>query len=160
MLKDNTTYINHITLTTGHTRRSYRREVSHEIIATLQPMILALAQSGEATLPIDDGEWRIDGPQMGKSCRVWTVWHRDNSPICTIGLATKSRCGGEIWRALHDMPMPPDDVVITDRGDVPAAPWLAVRLHIGAALHPDCQPWLGDFERCLAWAWIEHRSEK
>lgn len=149
-------YLNHITLTTSHTRRSYRHEVSSETIAALQPMITELAQSGKATIPIDDGAYWLNGPDMGHACTVWTVWHRDNSPICTIGLATRSRCAGEIWRALHDMKMPEGDTVATDRGDVPASPWLAARLHIGASLHPDCQPWLSDFERCLAWSWIEY----
>ena len=48
----------------------------------------------------------------------------------------------------------------TSRGDVPAevtvllAPWLAVITHPTLAAHLGATEWLGDFERCVAWAWI------
>ena len=43
--------------------------------------------------------------------------------------------------------------------DLPA-PWLVVDLYlISLAADPDAAAWLGDAERCIAWAWIETRPE-
>lgn len=39
--------------------------------------------------------------------------------------------------------------------ECPGEPWCAVRLEPGIALYPETAHWLGDFERCLAWAWLE-----
>ena len=144
-------YLNHIVLSTGHTRRSYRSEVTDDVISMLRPVVLALRQDQRPNLSIPD--YWINGPAMGHACVIWTIWHSDGSPIATIGLANRSRCGAQIWRALHEMETP--DKIATHPGDVPAAPWLAVRLHIGASMHLDCMEWLGDFQRCFAWAWIE-----
>jgi len=147
-------YLNHITLTTGHTRRSYRSEVADDVICKLRPMVLALRQGQRADLPIPD--YWINGPSMGHACIVLTVWHSDGSKVATIALATRSRCGAQVWRAMHEML---SDKIATHPGDVPASPWLATRLHVGSSLHSDCLDWIGDFHRCLAWAWIEHTDD-
>lgn len=60
------------------------------------------------------------------------------------------------WRSLHRRP---------SRNGVPApqepeAPWCAVLLHKTLPLGGDATLWLGDFERCVAWAWIEMRREQ
>ena len=40
----------------------------------------------------------------------------------------------------------------------PAEPWCAVLIHLTLALaDPSASAWLGDFERCVAWAWV-HRA--
>jgi hypothetical protein len=46
----------------------------------------------------------------------------------------------------------------TDRDEVPPEPWCAARIEVGSLAFPDEMLWLGDFERCLAWAWLELRS--
>lgn len=45
----------------------------------------------------------------------------------------------------------------TKAGDHPPAPWLLAMLHMPIMQHPEMIGWLGDLERCIAWAWIaEH----
>lgn len=48
----------------------------------------------------------------------------------------------------------------TEPGDPPRPPWLAVRME---AMAPSIPPadllWLADFERTLAWAWLDHVAD-
>ena len=37
----------------------------------------------------------------------------------------------------------------------PEPPWCAVEIHPALALYPAAAEWLGDFERCVAWAWVD-----
>jgi hypothetical protein len=37
-------------------------------------------------------------------------------------------------------------------------PWCAVILTPNAARQIDQMDWLGDFERCLAWAWLDKQK--
>lgn len=39
----------------------------------------------------------------------------------------------------------------------PDAPWCAVRLELGILADLPAAEWLGDFERCLAWTWLERQ---
>jgi len=36
----------------------------------------------------------------------------------------------------------------------PPVPWCAVSVHTPVGAFPEALDWLGDFERCIAWAWI------
>jgi hypothetical protein len=75
-------------------------------------------------------------------------------PVITIGIAAKSRCSAKLWQMLHNHAMPGIPVK-TDINAPPSAPWCAARIEGGLAHYPGAAAWLGDFERCLAWAWIE-----
>jgi hypothetical protein len=39
--------------------------------------------------------------------------------------------------------------------DRPQTPWCAAKLMPGLSAYPAAAMWLGDMERCVAWAWIE-----
>jgi len=54
---------------------------------------------------------------------------------------------------LHDVKPNVGDPL--DFGALPQAPWCAARLETGLALYPGAAVWLGDYERLVAWAWIE-----
>lgn len=41
--------------------------------------------------------------------------------------------------------------------DQPDAPWCAVVLHPSLSAYRGDVEWMGDFERCIAWAWITRR---
>ena len=86
-------------------------------------------------------------------CLVATVW-RDGPPsvvMASIGVAAHSRCGATIWRALHTWGKVP---VVTDPDRCPPEPWVAVALDTLDPTEPALE-WLGDFERCLAWAFCD-----
>lgn len=156
-----TRHLAHITLTTGHSRRSWRREVGDDTIALLQPLLADVLAGRQVAVPGDVGDYTLSASGAGR-CLIATVWGPPvaeaggaRPPVVTLGVAGHSRCGATLWRLLHDSPRPPavmPEMAITR---CPPEPWCAVRIEVGAALCPDAMAWLGDFERCLAWAWLE-----
>lgn len=149
------TYLNHITLSTGHTRCSDRAEVSGETLARVGPWLAALVESGQpAPLPVSglanytghasvmDGALivTISGPMTGKA-----------PPLVSLGVAKRSRHGAVLWPLMTGPVMPPTKPGIQRPGE----PWAAVAIWPTVALFPDAVGWLGDLERCIAWAWLE-----
>ena len=55
----------------------------------------------------------------------------------------------------------PDGAIVSflvSRGAGGEAPRCLVRTHLDAMTrHPDASEWLGDFELCVAWCWLEDR---
>lgn len=147
-------HIRHITLTTGHARTIHPGEVSPEAIAVCRDIITRIG-AGETSEPVtipNVGPYSISGRASSK-CLVATVW-ADGPPsevIATIGIAAHSRCGASLWRNLHRWGETP---VVTDPESWPEEPWIAVALDAGIVRHEDATAWLGDFERCLAVAWL------
>ena len=152
-----TRYIRHVTLTTGHVRDSWRQEISDEAIRACQTLITQITATVGALAQIPGvGDYHLSGVASG-ACLVATVWSGAPSVcIATIGVAGHSRCGLHLWRELHRWGETP---VVTDPDRCPTEPWVAAALDAGIARHPEAAHWLGDFERCLAWAWIERRRE-
>lgn len=161
-------YLRHITLTTGHSRDSYRNEVSDEAVAVCAD-IIARITAGEISEPAripGVGDYYLSG-RASSRCLVATVWSGQPSPsltdpsvpapICTIGVAAHSRCGHSLWRMLHTYGETP---VVTDTDRCPAEPWVGVTLDAGIVAHPEAAHWLSDFERCLGWAWYEESTRK
>lgn len=122
-------------------------------------------------LPIHATDCALTAAAYGR-CLLATIWGPPREPgathqrghvltlaggvqppqaLATIGVATHSRCGSHLWRELHDMPGWP---AATDRAECPPEPWCGVQLEYAIALQSDTAAWLGDFERCLAWAWV------
>jgi hypothetical protein len=156
-------HIRHITLSTGHSRDSYRSEVSDEAVdvcADLIARITADHTSEPVRIP-GVGDYYISG-RSADGCLLATVWSgqpvpslHDPSvpaPICTIGVAARERHGDRLWRMLHQWGEMP---IVTDPDRCPPAPWIGVALDAGIIAHLGAAHWLGDFERCLGWAWIE-----
>ena len=159
-------YLHHITTSTGHTRRSPRSEVADDTLAIVRP-ILRAALRGRAAIPgVPDG-YSITAASEGDSL-IATVWHdhewppsatvgreQDHAPriatdpyapLVTIGVARSDADALALWAQLRTH----GDVAL-DRP--PPAAWCAAVIHQTIALYPDAAHWLGDFERCLAWAW-------
>lgn len=40
----------------------------------------------------------------------------------------------------------------------PPEPWYAARLEAAVLAHQDALSWLGDFECCIAWAWVLRKT--
>lgn len=151
-------YIRHITLTTGHVRDSYRHEVGDDVVAACRDLITRVTANDGATpasIP-GVGAYSITG-QASSSCLTLSVMADGPPPelICSIGVALRSLCGATLWRRLHRWS---DAPALTDASRCPPEPWVAAGLSAGIARHPDALAWLGDMERCLAWAWLEMRN--
>ena len=154
-------YINHITLNTGYLARTQRADVPPEVTALLAPWLQGIANSGQAhPLPVpelahisaqafvQDGGLAVTvsapvGPHSPGRPHAGAV-----APLVTFGVAQRSRQGAALW-ALLIRAFP-----VKQGLQQPEAPWLAVALHPSAAAYTGALDWLGDFERCIAWAWI------
>jgi hypothetical protein len=162
-------HLNHVTLTTGHTRKSYHDEVSAEAIETCMRLLdLALAQPEKHTpIPGIEPQLTITVATTGGAL-IATVWTPpievrnlgpQRAPIAMIGVATRSTSGAKLWDVMHQMrPELP-----TYGRPQPGTPWVAARLEVGVTLLGEdmrrVMMALGDFERCLAWAWLAERKE-
>jgi hypothetical protein len=150
------TYIRHITLTTGHSRDSHREEVSEEALAVCRDLLARVAAGVIAeSIPIPGlPTYYLQARSTGR-CATLTVYAQgEHEPLLTIGIATHSRCGAILWRALHQFGSAP---VVTDPTRCPPEPWVAVAIEQPATdpHHQEMLPVLADLERCLAWAFLE-----
>ena len=156
------TYLHHVTLTTGHVRRSTRDEIAEDVRPQIAALLAAALDGQEPVIPgaeppgctlrvIDDGTTR-------RCCTVEVLapYPEQTEVIVTVGIAGHSRCGAALWRHLHDG----HDDLVTAGEPCPPEPWCAVRLEVGLALYPEAAEWLGDLERCLAWAWLDRIAER
>lgn len=146
-------YLIHLTLDTGHQRRSYRDEVADDVIALLRPLIDRVVAGERVAIPADvePAGCTMTGAVGRKRGLLVTVWGPpaadtgERAPVVTIGVAPSSLASAELWRTWRD----------DDAGDPPSPPWCCVELQPGIAAHPDASTWLGDLERCIAWSWID-----
>lgn len=149
-------HIHHLTITTGHTRRSLRDEIDPAV----RPGIARLLADGLAAGRVDltmvhpPGHWLRLTPN-GK-CLAVTVMHGDDLPLVTFGVASHSRCGARLWRMLTAGALVTEGGRHLSPARAPQEPWCAARLEPGLAYMPDSAAWLGDLERCIAWAWLDH----
>jgi hypothetical protein len=145
-------YIHHVTLTTGDTRRSYRSEVADVAIAALHDMLArALETDDRVSIPGRE-HYGLFARAEGR-CMMGQVWSPEprSMALVVLGVAGISRCGIRLWRLLHETTLP----LATSPEKQPQAPWVAARLEYGAPHDLPAMEWLGDFERCLAWAWLQ-----
>lgn len=149
-------HLHHLTITTGHSRRSWRHEIEPEALAASARLLsdaLTAPIGGRIHLPVQPAGCELQVTPHGR-CLLGSVWHGD-APIVTFGVASHSRCGAGLWRLLCS------GARVTDGGRhlhperAPQEPWCAVRLEAGIAMVPDVAAWLGDMERCIAWAWLD-----
>lgn len=140
-------YLWHVTLDTGHSRRSYRNEVDDAVITLVRQQINE-ALSGLHVV-IRPGYTLMANTAAG--ALLVTVIADTNAPLCTIAIARNSRQSRDLWSMLKQ----PVEIGAVATGEPPPPPWCAVRLYPGLAEHVDALAWLGDFERCVAWGWID-----
>ena len=163
-------YLQHVTVTTGHSRHSLRAECGTEVLALLGPWI------SHALLPDEPNKAPpvpLPVPELAAySAHVFTtaggllvtVYGPDivtvppalpePIPLVTFAVARKPRHAAKLWSLLlrRGVVAPPPPVM-------PGTPWVATVLHPTLAAFPDSVDWLGDFTRCVAWTWIERVAD-
>ena len=145
-------YLNHITLSTGHTRRSPRAEVAQDTIKALSPWLKACMDYVDP-YPLPGLLGARDSFVMSASVEggglVCHVGHQVDGPLVTFGIAARSRQSGELWAWLCAQYGSREALV------APATPWCAVALRPAYLVQHGVSAWIGDFERCVAWTWLE-----
>lgn len=139
--------LEHITLNTGHRRSSPRAEVSAAAIDELRNLLdWALRSKAPTPIPTRPG-YAISATGEG-ACLIATVFAGER-PLVMVGVAGDVGQGAALWRMLGA------------NGSSPAESWCAARLlpSITVGDMGEMQ-WLGDFERCLAWAWVDMMEER
>ena len=151
-------YIYHIELNTGVNRKSRRHEVNQALMPRIAEILDAAIRADD--LGLDDGRgaslpipgFRLSAPPDGR-CLLASVMADDGTVLATFGVAAHARCGAGLWRCLTEIPTPINPIL-----ERPQAPWCAVRLRPGLDIYPSAADWLGDLERCIAWAWLDRFS--
>lgn len=146
-------YITHITLTTGHVAHQGREDVSDATLAVVVPWLRAALSSGQPEpIPAVPGGYAAVALQQDGALVV-TVYGPSpdigqRMPLATFGVAARSRHASMLWDMLmHTQP------AVLPRLQQPGTPWCAVVPYPMLLDHPDAAEWLGDLERCIAWAW-------
>ena len=150
------TTVQHLTITTGHLRASARDEVSDDVVILVGEMLERALLGERPYVPlVPDGPYVVTATADDDVvfATVWGPPHDDGDelepPIVTIGIAAIEQKAAVAWSLLVKDADPRPAIL-----EQPLAPWCAARLEVGSALHPEAMSWLGDFERCLAWAWL------
>ena len=130
-------YIWHETIQSQHTRRSFLSEVAPDALAKVQDWLKA----DRFPLP---GGYECVVTYRATHCLQAEVYTSTGVRLVEIGIADHPRCGQPLWVRLGGA----DDAR-------PQEPWCVASLDpAGAIADPGAYKWLGDFERCLAWAWL------
>ena len=146
------TYLHHITLSTGHTRRSPRAEVSDDTVKALAPWLAACLKHVD-DYPLPGPLGARDGFVMQASVRdgalICHVGQMQSGPLVTFGIAARSRQSGELWAWLCAQYGHANTLA------APGTPWCAAHLHPAYMQQHGMSAWIGDFERSIAWTFLE-----
>ncbi len=77
------------------------------------------------------------------------------TPLATFGVAPTATQSGPLWQLLCGHP----DAMLRPGIAQPTAPWCGVIVHQGLIWNPQSLPWLTDFERAVAWMWLDTTYE-
>ncbi|MFW5834306.1 MAG: hypothetical protein ACOCYE_09425 [Pseudomonadota bacterium] len=147
----------HITLNTGDVRISPRHEVDPLALRVSSSLLRKTLASGQP-VPVprcSDYAFQASPRSGGVVATVSLDAGHPLVPVVTFGIFARA-CGGErLWRHLHECDGVPVLPYATSAAQVPASPWCAVRFERGVSIAFDALLWLGDFERCVAWAHID-----
>ena len=159
-------YLNHLTLSTGHLARTQRADVAPAVTELLAGWLPGTIKTGRShPLPVPTLSHFSAQVFVHAGALVVTVSapvgpHEQGTPhigqtvpLVTFGVAQRSRQGADLWASLTK-------AFLTARGlEMPGAPWCAVAVHPSIAAYAGPVEWLGDFERCIAWAWITRNPD-
>lgn len=143
-------YLTHATAGTGHSRRSYRSEVADDVVAAVKSWLPDLMAGRPRGVLHDRYAVRCEWSN-GKS--IGFVVGRLNeqmqpADIVRIAVCRHSKRAAPAWR------------FVDGKGAPPRVPFVAADLLTDNIEAADLMalPVIEDFERCLAWAWLEYIS--
>ena len=143
-------YLTHATASTGHSRRSYRSEVADNVVAAVKSWLPDL-MAGRPRGVLGDRyavrrEW-----SNGKS--IGFVVGRLDDQMRPVDIARIAVCR-------HSKRAAPSWQFVGGKGAPPRVPFVAADLLTDNIEAADLMalPVIEDFERCLAWAWLEYIS--
>ncbi len=147
--------LNFVTLNSGYTHRGSRKEASEDALKVCTFLLRELAGPTIRVPVPGQAGYSISGEvERALLCRIWK-----DEPVAdllvTFAVARKDEESTVLWRRLHYMARS-----VRPEAPPPKAPWCAVILESGLSRNLEAGEWLMDFERCLAWAWIEFGREK
>jgi hypothetical protein len=146
--------IEHVILDTGHACRSHRSAIDDEITRVLDASFDRAITTG-AQEPIPGWARFSFNVTTEAGAAIVNLW-REATPVVTFGIAADAASSPKLWRLLHEGGAGKH---ATSPDRPPTTPWIGARMEIGAALTaPDDLLWIADFERCLAWAFIDRGS--
>jgi len=140
-------YLTHATTSTGHIRRSYRHEVADDVVSTLKCWLPDLL-TGQLRCIVDDRYAARCDWYNGKA--IGLVVCRLDAEMRQTDLVRFSVCR-------HSKRATPAWEYAGGEGSPPRVPFVAAGLLQDNIVAEDLPvlPVIGDFERCLAWAWLE-----
>ena len=141
-------YLTYATASTGHSRRSYRSEVADDVVAAVKSWLPDL-MAGQQRGVLDDRyaarqEWG-NGKSIGFVVSRLDAQMRPVE-IVKIAVCRHSKRAVPAWR------------FVEGKGAPPRVPFVASGLLYDNVEASDLMalPVIADFERCLAWAWLEY----
>jgi hypothetical protein len=160
------TAFDHVTLNTGHSCPQARDSVSADVAEMMAKLIQAGLESGGWTnLDFDGAAWPvhvevIDSALLAGIFLPSADVRREN-PVAAIGVSVKPFAGVKVW---HRLRAHATDLDASASALPPSTPWIAASLDtstpasVGSvkdlAAFFSLMGWLGDFERCLAWGFV------
>ncbi|OSI21687.1 hypothetical protein BV912_06395 [Neisseria dumasiana] len=141
------TFISHITVSTGHHRRSYRKEVENNVVELLKSWLPDLFAGQTRGIIEDKYAVRCD-------------WHNSKSAGFTVMRVDDRLAGVDLIKfsvCRHSKKSAAAWEFVGGRSEIPSVPFVAVALIDANITFEDLGfiPAIADFERCLAWAWME-----
>ena len=141
-------YLTHATAGTGHSRRSYRSEVDDGVVETVKGWLPVLMSGQPHGI-------------LGDSYAVRQEWGNGKSVGFVVSRLDAQMQPTDIVRITvcrHSKRAAPSWQFVDGKGIPPRVPFVAARVITEHLIGDDliALPIIADFERCIAWAWLEH----
>ncbi len=150
----------HYTLNTNTIIESSRTEIAEGVIAVCQTLL----EPGQYAMPVPQlSDYIINIRENGESGLLFSI-EREGYTIAICAVADSKTSAEVMWivMARAYVSLAEREHPAEDDFKPPikpnSIPWLAVML-LGTTDETGAANWLGDFARCMAWAWVESRSE-
>lgn len=146
-------HLNYLTLQTGDLRRSYRSEVRDDIVLECQELLLAALDSAAPIARMRGYTLTAGAVGPGILARV----DHGGVPVQWLAIARRERNTLTLWQLLMQQDMLPAHKALTGP---PHVPFVVSALCQGIATCEASDVMaLGDFGRCLGWAWVERQRQ-
>jgi hypothetical protein len=144
-------YINHLTLQSGHIRKSYKSEIGKELFFILNSLFAS--SIGEGTImTIDHKDYWINTTSTndGGLTTLSLIQGNTKIPMLTVGF---SKTNYTVYNALVKSALIP---VLKDVK--PPIPYIVDRIEPGLLMDVSVSEWSGDFSKCIGWIALAGRE--